>query len=357
MSLRVTSLLATLAALLLVACDNPPAQQPVAQPTPPTPDAGQQPAQQPGQNPTPTPTPVADPSGKAAMDPMCDQYAKQICGAAGEQSETCASVKLVGGIIHPSACKAGVDNVQYSLDKLKDMRKTCDQLVEKLCNDIGKDTESCKMVTERTKEFPAERCSMMMEHYPEVVEGLKKQEEANKPLTPEKMTKIAADDAPSFGPKDAKVVLVEFSDFQCPYCSAAAKATKQIKEKYGDKVRFVFRQFPLPFHQDAHPASQAALFAHEQGKFWEFHDLLFENQRALTREDLEKYADQLKLDKAKFKKALDEKTYAAKVDADMKLGEEVVVQGTPTLFLNGARVANPTDFEDISKRIDEALAK
>jgi protein-disulfide isomerase len=97
--------------------------------------------------------------------------------------------------------------------------------------------------------------------------------------------------------------------------------------------------------------------ANQQGKFWEFHDLLFQNQKALTREDLEKYAQELKLDMPKFKAALDQKTHAAVVDGDMKLGTEVVVQGTPTMFINGARVANPTDFDAVSKLIDAELAK
>ncbi len=129
-----------------------------------------------------------------------------------------------------------------------------------------------------------------------------------------------------------------------------------MKEKYPN-VRFVFRQFPLSFHKNAHLAAQAAAAAGEQGKFWEYHDLLFKNQKALTRPDLEKYAKELNLNMAKFNKALDEKTHAASVDADMKLGGTVAVQGTPTMFVNGKRVANPTNAAVVSKDIDAALAK
>jgi protein-disulfide isomerase len=211
------------------------------------------------------------------------------------------------------------------------------------------------MVKRETKNFQPERCDMMMQHYAEVLADLKRQEDKNKPLPPEKIAKITEGAATAFGPADAKVTIVEFSDFQCPFCSRAADVAHKVKEKYSDKVRFVFRQFPLSFHQNAHEAAEAALAANAQGKFWEYHDKLFENQKALDRPSLEKYAKESGLDVVAFKKALDAKTYAATVDAEMKLGEEAAVDGTPTMFLNGARVANPTDFEGISKQIEEAL--
>ena len=113
----------------------------------------------------------------------------------------------------------------------------------------------------------------------------------------------------------------------------------------------------LSFHPDAHLASQASLAAAEQGKFWEYHDKLFENQQQLKREHLEKYAKELDLDMSKFKKALDSGEFKDEVDADVKLGEEVAVSGTPTMFLNGKRVSNPTSADVISKEIDEALSK
>jgi protein-disulfide isomerase len=132
---------------------------------------------------------------------------------------------------------------------------------------------------------------------------------------------------------------------------------KQLKEKYGTQVHVVFRQFPLSFHKEAHLAAQASLAAHAQGKFWEFHDKLFEDQSKLARPGLEASAKAVGLDMAAFNKALDDKTYQATVDADVKLGEEVMVNGTPTLFMNGKRISDPTNFEAISKAIDAALAK
>jgi protein-disulfide isomerase len=151
------------------------------------------------------------------------------------------------------------------------------------------------------------------------------------------------------------VTLVEFSDFECPFCSRAAAVVEKIREKYGDRVRFVFRQFPLPMHQNAHEAAEASLAAHAQGKFWQFHDVLFENQKQLDKASLEDHAKQVGLDVGTFKQALESDKYAAAVDADMKLGSQVSVQGTPTLFINGVRVADPTNFEGVSRLIEDAL--
>ncbi len=287
----------------------------------------------------------------------CGDYAKRVCQEAGEESPTCNAFKATTEMMPPDACAAGLAKVDLVKKKLAEKRKACATLESKLCADIGESTQSCEMVRRETKKFEPERCDMMMQHYDEVLADLKKQEAKNAPLDAEKAAKISDGAAPSFGPADAKVTIVEFSDFQCPFCSRAADVAHKVKEKYADKVRFVFRQFPLSFHQNAHEAAQASLAANAQGKFWEYHDKLFENQKALDRASLEKYAQETGLDVATFKKALEDKTYASAVDAELKLGEEVAVDATPTMFLNGARVANPTDFEGLSKQIDDALAK
>jgi protein-disulfide isomerase len=299
-------------------------------------------------------------SGSNKPDPAltgpCGGWVKKICDKAGENSQSCREVKSVSDLLPPAACKAASSQANYAVTKIEEKRKDCDKLVSKLCGELGQETETCKMVQTQTKNFPPERCSMMLGRYADVLAELKKMESANKPLDPAKQQMIAAADAPAFGPVGSKVTIVEFSDFQCPFCSKAATAVKDIKSKYGDKVHFVFRQFPLSFHQNAHLAAEAALAANAQGKFWEFHDKVFENQKALERDALEKYAKEVGLKLEPFKKALDTKEYAAKVDADAKLGSEVAVSGTPTMFINGKRVQNPTDAAAVSKMIDDALA-
>jgi len=294
--------------------------------------------------------------GSAAT--ACADYAKTVCKEAGEQSAHCTTIKGASELLPPAACTAAAADFTFTKGKLAAAGKACDELATKLCAEIGKDTETCTMVKTQTKQFPPERCTQMMGHFAEVAADLKRREAKNQPLTPDKIALIAKADAPSFGPENSPVTLVEFSDFQCPYCSRAANMVTKLKEKYGDRVRFVFRQFPLSFHQNAHLASQASLAAHAQGKFWQYHDKLFADQAKLERPALEASAKEVGLDMAAFKKALDDKTYAAAVDADLKLGEQVSVDGTPTLFLNGKRIqVDPSDFDAVSKLIDAALGK
>ncbi len=253
----------------------------------------------------------------------------------------------------PEACAAGLKDVEFTTKKLASAQKSCDDLVKKLCAAVGPDTQSCQLVTTETKKFPPEKCKMMMDHLPEVTAELQKMEQANQPLSAEVQTAISqGGGGVSFGPANAKVQVVEFSDFQCPYCSRAATVVHQIKEKYGDRVRFTFRQFPLPMHQNARIAAEAALAANTQGKFWEFHDRLFKNQSQLDRAGLEEQAKQAGLNMAAFKKSLDEHKFGPAVDSDVKLGEQAAVQGTPSMFVNGARVANPTSFEAIADMIE-----
>ncbi len=294
-------------------------------------------------------------SGKSELAGPCGEYAKRVCKEAGDKSPTCSAFNTVLPLMPPEACEEALEEVSFTVKKLAEARKDCDSLASKLCKDIGEKTETCSFVREQTKQFPAERCSMMLGRYADVLKELKQREQMNKPLSEEMQAKLVSGDAPSFGPKDAKVTVVEFSDFECPYCERAAKVVNQLKDKYGSKVRFVFRQFPLPMHPHAQDSAEASLAAHAQGKFWEFHDTLFENQRSLDRESLEKFAKEQGLNVAQFTKALEANTYEKAVAADKKLGEEISVRGTPTMFINGERVANPTDFEALSKQIEEAL--
>ena len=288
----------------------------------------------------------------------CGEYAASLCKVVGEQSVTCKSFKDVTDLMPPPACKAGMSDVNFTKTRYEEKRKVCTELVVKLCKDIGPETKTCGMIRDQTKNFPPERCEMFMKNYAQVLEDLKAREAENKPLTKEQQDMIAGDGPTSFGPKGAKVTLVEFSDFQCPYCSQAGKAVKALKAKYSDKVRFVFRHFPLSFHKDANLAAQASMAAAAQGKFFEYHDVLFDNQQKLARENLEEYVKKVSgLDLAKFKKALDDKTYTKVVDADVEMGTKMAVRGTPTMFLNGVRVNNPTDVEAISKEIELALKK
>ena len=157
------------------------------------------------------------------------------------------------------------------------------------------------------------------------------------------------------GPSNAKVTVVLFSDFQCPFCSRAVPVLKEIEDGYKGKVRIAFKQLPLPFHDKAHLAAEAALAANEQGKFWPYHDKLFANQQALDRPSLEKYAEELGLNMSKFKAALDSGKFKDKVDSDAKEGAAVGATGTPTFFINGTKVVGAQPFDAFKTVIDTEL--
>ncbi|MFC1642082.1 DsbA family protein [Myxococcota bacterium] len=286
----------------------------------------------------------------------CQDYAEKFCEKAGEQSSTCKSLQAVTEVMSPNACSAGIADLHFSEQKLAALGAKCDELVTKLCDAVGSQTESCSMVKKQTKQFPPDRCASMLKRVPDIAKRLKEREKKNQPLSNEQQATIAGGSPPSFGPSDAKVTIVEFSDFQCPHCARVAKVAKQVKQEYAGRVRFVFRQFPLSFHKEAHLAAQAALAANAQGKFWEYHDALFEKSKDLKREALERRAQEVGLNLAQLKAALDDKTYAAKVDQDMELGKKVWVSGTPSMFVNGVRVSNPGSFDAVKKAIEAAFA-
>lgn len=166
--------------------------------------------------------------------------------------------------------------------------------------------------------------------------------------------KINDNDA-SKGSKSAKVTVVEFSEFQCPFCKRASTHSANIIKDYGDKVRYVFKHFPLSFHDRSHISSQASLCMKDQGKFFEYHDKLFENNTALSDDDLKKYATELGADMVKFNECLSSGKYKAQVDADLADGQKYGVSGAPTFFVNGVMVVGAVPYEDLKQTIDSAM--
>ena len=182
---------------------------------------------------------------------------------------------------------------------------------------------------------------------------------AKAPPEPEKKNVPApTKDNPSKGPDNAKVVIQEFSDFQCPFCSRVNPTVEQILKEYPKDVKIVWRNMPLPFHADAPLAAEAAHEAFVQAGnkgFWKYHEKLFENQQALKRPDLEKYAEELGLDMAKFKAALDNHTHKAIVDKDIEIAKQAGVSGTPAFTVNGYFVSGAQPFPAFNKVIKLAL--
>jgi predicted DsbA family dithiol-disulfide isomerase len=157
------------------------------------------------------------------------------------------------------------------------------------------------------------------------------------------------------GPKDAPVTLLKYGDYECPYCGEAHPVLKELQERVGEQVRFVFRHFPLDStHPRARRAAQAAEAAASQGRFWEMHDLLYERQDALSEEDLMSYAAELGLDLRRFEEDLTNDHHAWRIEEDRLGGTRAGVGGTPTLFVNGVRYAGPMDFDGLLAAVEEA---
>jgi protein-disulfide isomerase len=164
-------------------------------------------------------------------------------------------------------------------------------------------------------------------------------------------------DAPAFGPAFPKVTIIEWSDFQCPFCSRATPTVDKLRQLYSKDVRVVFRNLPLPMHPNARIAAQAAMAAHAQGKFWPMHDRLFADQTALDKASLERTAEQLGLDMKRFRADLESDAIKARVDADMSAATAAGVRATPSFFVNGRFYEGAPPFEQLKVDVEREIAK
>ena len=188
----------------------------------------------------------------------------------------------------------------------------------------------------------------------EFMRELRQRYKVNIALNPPQVD-VSADDDPVLGAATAPVTIIEFSDFQCPYCRRVQPALKKLLAEYEGKVKLVFRDFPLrSIHPEAQKAAEAAQCANDQQQFWAYHDKLFE-QTSLKDADLKKYAEELKLDTAQFSTCLDSGKYAQEVNADMQDAQKAGVNSTPSFFINGQPLSGAASFERFQELVDEAL--
>jgi protein-disulfide isomerase len=179
---------------------------------------------------------------------------------------------------------------------------------------------------------------------------------ASRPAPKLDATEVLGANTVKYGSKNAKISLVEFSDFQCPACKAYSSVVEQIKEKYPDKVIIVYRHFPLQQHQYARLAAVAAEAAGQQGKFWEMAHYLFENQELFSNELIMNSYSKLGLDKESFEKATHDKKIIEKINDDQSAGLRFGVQGTPTFFLNGRKLSL-LSTSDLMRQVEEAIGE
>ena len=176
-------------------------------------------------------------------------------------------------------------------------------------------------------------------------------------IDPNRRYQVSTKGAPVRGDPDAKIAVIEFSDFQCPFCSRAVNTLDRIEETYGDKVRIVFKHMPLGMHQKAPAAHAAAEAAHRQGKFWPMHNKIFANQREMSAEKYREYAQELGLDLKRFDRDLADAAVKERIDADAGEAARLGVTGTPAFFVNGRFISGAVPFEQIKVLLDEDLGK
>ncbi len=185
-------------------------------------------------------------------------------------------------------------------------------------------------------------------------------QDANPQAAPDEPTRydVATDDDPALGPENAPVTIIEFSDYQCPYCRRWAEQVEgELVKTYGDKIRIVYRDFPLTqMHPEALPAAEAANCAGEQGKYWDYHDALFSQKYGLGQDAYLAYAKDLGLDTDQFTACMEEHRYRDEVLADQQYALQLGVQSTPTFFINGIAVVGAQPFEVFKSIIDKELA-
>ncbi|MBS3101952.1 DsbA family protein [Candidatus Woesearchaeota archaeon] len=170
---------------------------------------------------------------------------------------------------------------------------------------------------------------------------------------------IDEDDDPTLGDKNAPVTIVSFEDYQCPFCGRAFQQTfPLIKKDYIDtgKVKYIYRDFPLSFHPEAEPAAEAANCAGEQGKYWEMHDSIFQNQDSMGNAAYKQFAQKIGLDTKKFNECLDSSKYKQEILDDFNYGSQVGVSGTPTFFINGIKLVGAHPYESFKQIIDTELS-
>ncbi len=169
---------------------------------------------------------------------------------------------------------------------------------------------------------------------------------------------VPARNSPRWGSAEAPIQIISFSDFQCPHCTQGAATLEEVRDKYGDKVSVVYRHYPLPIHPEAGPAAAAAECANEQGRFWEFHDALFDEKKAWSKDDFVALAKQVKVKKRKkFAECLESDRHLATVDRDMQDGRKAGMTGTPGFYINGIVVVGAQPMEVFEDVIDRELAR
>jgi protein-disulfide isomerase len=261
-----------------------------------------------------------------------------------------ANIRLLVALsLSVGACKANRATTSASPDVGPPL--PCQELRTRLCSQFGAHSDECDLADEQSKRFAPDRCLAMLAHYDDMAEAATRLAAGRKAVTSREQN-TAHGPAPSLGNRDAPVTMVMFGDFDSPECARGSGIATFVRNTYAERVRFVFRQFPLSGNETARLAAEASLAAHAQGKFWRYYELLFGNQHAHGRPALERYAKEAGLDAAAFSRALDSHAFASDVDADRELGKKLDVRVLPALFVNGKQVRFPYGIAELKELIE-----
>lgn len=281
------------------------------------------------------------------------------CSDVAKIRQSAAQRAVESHLLARAARKAGVSNEEYVRAELDKAVKQPDDAELEAFYDANKTAEAppFELVKGQVEQAVIEERSKIA--YDELITSLRKGTEVSLNLPdvrPPPYDLKAAEHTATFGSPDAKVRLVEFSDFECPYCSRAATVVSAVKKHFGDRIEFAYRHFPLSFHPSAQPAAELTQCAHEQGKFWAIHDEIFANQAKLGPESLRTMAQDVGLDMTKLDECLASGRARPQVEADLAKGQEVGVRGTPSFYVNGRSYAGGISAEELIDAIERELA-
>ncbi len=316
-----------------------------------------------------TPAPVAAPSAEGGSvlarvggEPVTEEEVRKVAGAKLAQAERelydarkeGIDEIVDGRLLDAEAKKQGVSKADLLKKSVYDKIKIADNEIEKFYNE-----NKGRMGGKKLDEVKGNIRGMLYRErqqklYGSFVGGLRKKAKVEILITAPKV-EIDEGDFPAQGPKDAPVRVIEFTDFQCPFCGKARPTVNQVMSEYKGKVRYVLRDFPLSFHKDAVKAHEAGHCADEQGKYWDYTKKIWDNQKAIGMDDLKKYAGEVKLNASKFNECLDSGKYGDKVRQSQQYGESVGVSGTPAFFVNGRMISGARPFASFKEIIDDEL--
>jgi protein-disulfide isomerase len=294
---------------------------------------------------------------KNSVDSQVKQFSDEMIEAYKKNAEQ----MLVMRLLEAEAKKQGLSNPQELLARAAQDVEVSDEAVAKFIKDNQLDKgiqdprtgQMRKVTNEEVRGFLMEQ--EMQSSQQSFFTSLRSQANAKFKLDKPRTKVPSSGKEPFMGGANAKVVIHEFSDFQCPFCARGNAVVKQVMTEYGDRVKLVFRHMPLSFHPEAEPAAIATMCAHRQGKFWEMHDMMFEKQTELGTDAYKAWAQELALNMEDFNTCFDNKETKNRVDADLKAAESIGVNSTPTFFVNGKKVAGALPFGQFKAMIDEEL--